>query len=151
MALLSIVSPQKRFVWNSTASMPNGLYYLSHTDIIKCGDIVYFPIPEQVKRLVVDERQWLNEDCCLMKKVVAAEGDFVCINGSSLRVRYITGPVSSTDSLGRPLPSISYCGLLKKGQLFVGDISNAYSFDSRYFGPINIDQIIGVARHIWTF
>jgi len=131
--------------------MPIGLYYLSQTDTIKRGDIVYFPIPDQVKRLVVEERKWLAENSCLMKRVVAVQDDFVCINGSTLRVRDITGPVSSKDSLGWPLSSISYCGLLKTGQLFVGDILNPKSFDSRYFGPIHIDRIIGVARPIWTF
>jgi len=131
--------------------MPIGLYYLYQTDTIKRGDIVYFPIPDQVKRLVVEERKWLAENSCLMKRVVAVQDDFVCINGSTLRVRDVSVPVSSTDSLGRPLPSISCCGLLKIGQLFVGDISNPKSFDSRYFGPIHIDRIIGVARPIWTF
>jgi conjugative transfer signal peptidase TraF len=131
--------------------MPKGLYYLSHTDIIKLGDIVYFPIPIEVKSLVVNERKWLGKDCCLMKKVAAIEDDFACINGSSLRIRDVTGVISSLDSLGRPLPSISYCGLLKKGELFVGDITNPKSFDSRYFGPIDMDQVMGVARPIWTF
>ena len=147
----AVVSSRKIFVWNSTASMPEGLYYLTHKDTINCGDIVYFPIPDNVRGLVIDERKWLDKDCCLMKRVAAVENDFVCVNGASLQIRYITGPVSSLDSLGRTLPSISFCGHLGKGQLFVGDISNPRSFDSRYFGPVNIDQVIGTAIPIWTF
>jgi conjugative transfer signal peptidase TraF len=150
-AYLARAPLHNKFIWNSTASMPQGLYYLSSFNIIKPGDIVYFPIPAPVRKLVVDERKWLNKNCCLMKQVVAVEGDFVCVKGSTLQVKEITGPVSSVDSLGRPLPSISWCGPLRKGQLFVGDISNAYSFDSRYFGPIEIQDISGVATPIWTF
>jgi conjugative transfer signal peptidase TraF len=150
-AYLARAPLHNKFIWNSTASIPEGLYYLSCSDAIKPGDIVYFPIPDSVKKLVVDERRWLNENCSLMKEVVAVEGDFVCVNGSSLRVKNTIGSVSPTDSLGRPLPSISWCGPLHKGQLFVGDISNAYSFDSRYFGPIDINDVRGVATPIWTF
>lgn len=150
-ATTAIMLPYKKFVWNATPSMPKGLYYLSYSNTIKPGDIVYFPIPDRVKKLVVDERKWLKANCSLMKPVVAVEGDFVCVNGTSLQVRGIIGPVSSVDSLGRPLPAISWCGPLQKGQLFVGDISNPHSFDSRYFGPIEIQDIKGVATPVWTF
>jgi type IV secretory pathway protease TraF len=56
-----------------------------------------------------------------------------------------------TDSLGRPLPqALPFCDYLKPGAFFV--FSNyTKSFDSRYFGPIQKSQIIGVAKPLWMF
>jgi len=149
--IATLLFPHKKFIWNSTESMPKGLYYLTLKSHIDCGDIVYFPVPDNVKHLVFVERKWLPEFACLLKEVMAIEGDFVCENSTALKVKNVKGPVSSVDSLGRPLPLFVYCGLLKKDQLFVGDLQNWRSFDSRYFGPIDVKNVTGVAIPIWTF
>jgi len=143
--------PHKKLIWNSTGSLPKGLYYLTSKRHIDCGDIVYFPVPDNVKRLVFIERRWLPEFANLLKEVMAVEGDYICENQTALQVREMIGPVSPVDSYGRPLPRFVYCGPLKKDQLFVGDLLNWRSFDSRYFGPVNVKDVKGVAIPIWTF
>jgi conjugative transfer signal peptidase TraF len=149
--IVTSLFPHKKLIWNSTGSLPKGLYYLTSKRHIDCGDIVYFPVPDNVKHLVFIERRWLPEFANLLKEVMAVEGDYVCENSNALQVKNLIGPVSPVDSSGRHLPQFVYCGLLKKDQLFVGDLPNWRSFDSRYFGPVNVKNIKGVAIPIWTF
>ena len=54
----------------------------------------------------------------------------------------------STDRMGRPLPSWQQCRPLTDGELFLLSGTNPASFDSRYFGPIEVSAVIGAAQPI---
>ncbi|MFV0680803.1 S26 family signal peptidase, partial [Ottowia sp.] len=53
------------------------------------------------------------------------------------------------DRMGRPLPSWRQCRQLRADELFLLSTANPASFDSRYFGPINVSAVIGIAPPVW--
>ena len=87
----------------------------------------------------------------LLKRVAAIGGDQVC---RSRGVVFINGePVAEAlerDREGRPLPFWEGCFTLFEGQIFLIQ-PPPLSFDSRYFGPVNECDVVGVAQPLWTW
>lgn len=80
-----------------------------------------------------------------MKRVAASEGDSVCRTGQQVT---INGVASVTARSNKELPSWSGCIHLKAGNVFLlGDSEK--SFDGRYFGITEADDIIGPIRPIF--
>jgi len=150
MAVISSAFERKLIIYNATNSLPVGLYYVVKKTHYQSGDIVCFPIPEHVKRMV-SERKWLPENSYLLKKIIAVYGDYCCIDNYKYHVKNSYGNIKLTDSSGRTMPEISLCKLLSINEFFVGDLDQERSFDSRYFGTININNIHGIARPLWIF
>ncbi len=139
-----------RVIFNGTASLPRGFYWITDTRAIHRSDLVAFEIPNQVRRLVVD-RHYLPPGAVLVKHVAAVAGDVVCARAEGFTIN--GGPTMPTlheDSVGRPLPFYVGCGPLESGEFFVTS-GAARSFDSRNFGPITRENIRGVVKPIWTF
>jgi type IV secretory pathway protease TraF len=57
----------------------------------------------------------------------------------------------AADAQGRRLPQWQECRRLRAGELFLLSETSDSSFDSRYFGPITVDRVIGRARALWTW
>jgi conjugative transfer signal peptidase TraF len=135
-------------VWNTTASMPTGLYLL-HRSFPARAQMVLIDPPPAVRRLAI-ARGYLGPRSTLLKTVVALQGDRVCRWGSAVWVsgnRIAAARVA--DARHRLLPAWRGCQVLGHGEVFVlGHASS--SFDSRYFGSIDARWIIGVAVPIWT-
>jgi type IV secretory pathway protease TraF len=53
------------------------------------------------------------------------------------------------DDTGTPLPVWRGCRSLGQGEFFMLSDYAANSFDSRYFGPIRADEIVGVYKSIF--
>src|SRR5580693_4020862 len=72
-------------LWNWTASLPLGLYWLSpeRRGEVKVGALVAFPVPAHVRALV-RERKYLPPGALLVKPVVATAADRVCTEGGEL-------------------------------------------------------------------
>lgn len=80
-----------------------------------------------------------------IKRVAAGAGELVCAHGERVAVGAITLRRLSRDSANRVLPAWSQCRRLRDGEVFLlGDTDD--SFDSRYFGPVNITELDGVWR-----
>jgi type IV secretory pathway protease TraF len=77
-------------------------------------------------------------------------GDVVCRHAATVTVNAdVVASARDADALGRYLPQWQGCRTLVAGQVFV--LSTAPdSFDGRYFGPLNVAQVLGVGRAIWT-
>src|SRR4029077_9798378 len=75
----------RHLVWNWTASLPLGLYWLSRGASPARGKLVAFPVPANVEGLV-RERQYLPAGAMLVKPVVATAGDHVCTEGGTLTI-----------------------------------------------------------------
>jgi conjugative transfer signal peptidase TraF len=86
----------------------------------------------------------------LLKPVVAIAGDRVSgtDDGISINRRLIASSRSlNRDSLGRALPSPeAHDVIVAKGEVWVISSYNPLSFDSRYFGPVPISRIEGLAQ-----
>lgn len=142
-----VVSPQRSplVLFNRTPSLPTGLY-------MRCGqkprrgDVVAFALPPAAWQYA--HLRGEPTDILLIKHVLAQGGDFVSTVGGELRVNGIRiGSIASVDSAGRPLPHWSATRVLSGDELLVGS-SHPRSFDSRYFGPIHANQVLGEYRRL---
>jgi type IV secretory pathway protease TraF len=58
----------------------------------------------------------------------------------------------AVDSRGRPLPQfVGYSHVLAAGELWLVANGHPRSFDSRYFGPISVSDVIGSVLPVWTW
>lgn len=151
LAVVCVLFASRKLVRNSTDSLPHGIYYVSKKDTYSRGDIVSFPVPEEVGGMVID-RGWLKEGGVLLKKIAALPGDEVCVEGSTLTINSEPkAGIKSVDSQGRPLPKYESCGPLGKDEIFLLHPEDEESFDSRYFGPVATKEIKGAAKPLWIF
>jgi conjugative transfer signal peptidase TraF len=95
------------------------------------------------------DRGYLPRSAYLLKTVAAASGDRVCRYGGHIFVRGVfTAHALETDSRRRPMPVWQGCRTLPAGELFL--LSHAPdSFDSRYSGPVQVEQVVGRATPIF--
>jgi conjugative transfer signal peptidase TraF len=150
LAATIVAPPPPLLVWNASASMPVGLYFVAPGKSVHVGDIVAARLPDRAGRLAA-HRRYLPFGLPIVKPVAAAAGDQICAIGGAL---FVNGMRTATrlrrDGKGRPLPAWTGCIRLGTRQLFLLANRSRASFDSRYFGPIGQDLVIGPARLIWA-
>ncbi len=147
--LFSVVVPKCLcLVWNTTASIPVGLYMVLSPRPAR-GQLGGIAPPSSVRRFVT-ARRYLSPTAALIKTVAAVGGDRVCrwrasvwISGHKVAIAHLV------DRRHRPLPVWRGCHVLAPAQVFVLGWAPD-SFDSRYFGPIDARSVIGAAFPIWT-
>ncbi|NTW84019.1 MAG: S26 family signal peptidase [Chlorobiaceae bacterium] len=145
----SLFLKRKIFIYNYTESLPRGIYLL-HPGFFKKGDIVAFR-PSGIAARIIEERKYLGKGEFLMKHIVGFPGDSVCTDNGMLSVNGENfGGIKDVDRQGKPLPRYGFCGRLKEGYIVAIKGMNS-SFDSRYYGPIKSENIIGVATPFWLF
>jgi conjugative transfer signal peptidase TraF len=90
----------------------------------------------------------------VLKQVVATAGDEVELRGDDLAVNGQVIDRSQRlveDRLGRPLEALPLGrSVVREGEIWVLGVHRARSWDSRYFGPIPVSSVVGVARPILT-
>lgn len=148
---LGLVANLTGIAFNRTASIPRGWYRTRPiSGAPEKGDLVAVQVPAAVRALAL-ERGYVTERDELFKYVLAVPGDHVCLAHHSFSVNgTAVGQVLATDRLGRPLPSWSFCGWVPPNTFWLGT-HYPRSFDSRYFGPVNQDQIATRLEPLWTF
>lgn len=145
---------------NVTKSIPLGLYWISNSPIKK-GDYVLWCAPKTKLFDDAKERGYMGYGFCpggygyMMKKILAAKNDIVTVSDAGVSVNGKLLPLSKpakADLNGKPLPKfrINSYKLNNFEVLLMSDI-NSLSFDSRYFGFINISQIESVIRPVFTW
>jgi len=137
-------------IYNATDSLPHGIYRVIKQQTYERGDLIVFPVPEQVRSLVI-ERGWLKPESYLIKLVAAKTGEDMWITCGQVFVNGKPfGTVKKQDRQGLPLPSLVFNDALSPGKIAVLQRSDD-SFDSRYFGMIDERDIIGRAVPIRVF
>lgn len=140
---------------NLTPSYPLGIWRNQPIDReAVIGDLVFICPPGTPAFVLGVERGYLPAGLCpsgtapLIKTVVAVAGqvveveDTIAIDGIELQ----NSGVRSTDAQGRPL-SVFAGGLVPPGSVFLhSDFGGSY--DSRYFGPLPADGILGLAAPV---
>jgi len=140
--------PKPILLYNPSVSAQVGWYRLTRDEAPKFGSQVAAYAPEWA-RILADERDYLPYDYPLIKTVWAVSGDEVCYHNSSLSVpKYSDIPVRSQDILGRDMPVRSGCIILKSGEYMLLSPSVQSGFDSRYFGPVSIENILGHVEYL---
>jgi conjugative transfer signal peptidase TraF len=148
--LSAVFHPAPKFIWNTTASTPVGLYVLSSDDDLHVGDLVSIIPPEPAASFLA-EGGYLPRNIPLLKHVLALQGQVVCRGDRTITVNGLAvGEALERDSHGRLLPVWQGCRRLAAGELFVMNRHVRESFDGRYFGPFPANSVVGRAMPLWT-
>jgi len=146
-AVLALVPVQGRIGINGTNSAPRGLWLTHDTKEIKRGMIVSVCPPASQALEAMKYMGLIHEGRCpgsgvepLLKAVGAVPGDIVAITqGCAVTVN------------GDPIPNTAAIGQIKwndgtyrvmPGEVWVFSTYVPDSFDSRYFGPVKIENIL---------
>ena len=98
------------------------------------GDIVVFHPPD-----ATDDKPYIKRVIGLPGDEVAFEDGYVTINGERLTEPYLTGPITECDRA-------RHCRVrVPEGTVYVLGDNRDNSADSRVFGPVDVDRIIGKA------
>jgi conjugative transfer signal peptidase TraF len=144
-----VLPPPLLLVWNTTASTPVGLYAVSRS-VPKRGDLFVTRLPREMEALAVS-RRILSAKTPVLKPIAAVAGDLVCRTGPAIRINGRFAAIArGRDGHGRPLPTWRGCRRLSSSQVFVL-ARDAHSFDSRYYGPLDIQLARGIARPLLAF
>ena len=140
--------PKPVLFYNPSYSAKIGWYKLRVDAPIVTGSQVAAYAPDWARKLA-DERGYLPYDYPLIKTVWAVEGDEVCFVNQSVRVpKRPVIAILGQDVLGRDMPQKSGCHVLKAGEYLIISPDVQTGFDSRYFGPVRIDNIVGVVEYL---
>lgn len=144
---------------NWTGSAPAGLYETFRQAPVAAADLVVVCLQGT---LAARGRAsgYLTAGGCpngtgpILKQVFAIAGDEVELRGDAFVVNGHVIDRSQRldeDSLGRPLELFPLGrSVVREGEVWVLGVNRERSWDSRYFGPIPVSSIVGVARPILT-
>lgn len=143
--------------FNVTPSYALGIWRIVPLDRdVVVGDLIFICPPQTAEVVEARERGYLRPGLCpgwlgpLIKTVVAKEGQHVgightiIIDGSPLP----HSEIRQSDAGGRELLAHAG-GIVPPGHLFLHS-DFAGSYDSRYFGPIPAEGVLGLAQPILT-
>jgi conjugative transfer signal peptidase TraF len=151
-ALWQIVRPSvPKLLYNPSPSAPIGWYRLRADQDFVRGDLVAAFAPDDAQKLVI-ERHYLPPNIPLIKTVWATAGEEICHSKSVVQVDNRPPLVMlSHDSRGLSLPSRDGCYTLAKDEVFLVSTDVQTSFDSRYFGPVPVSDILGPVQYLGRF
>jgi conjugative transfer signal peptidase TraF len=138
-------------IWNASASVPVGLYYVEPENHLAVTDLVVVSPPEPVAGFLA-QRDYLSHVVPLLKQVIALPGQNVCRNHLAIMIDgVVLSFARERDRRGRPLPVWQGCQLIAEGQAFLMNWQSDDSLDGRYFGPLPTASILGRGVPLWTF
>ena len=150
--MVGALTAKRDLIFNATPSKPLGFYRLKKKDVFEQGDLVMFSVPAGIEELV-RTRNYIPPKGHLMKNIIGGAGDTYCIHDQKFYVGdKLIGPIFATDSKNRPLPQhAAGCHKVPPEYMLIGIAEIERSFDSRYFGPVPTNTILGIAEPLWTW
>ena len=138
-------------IYNPSDSAPHGWYAQRPVRALRPGWPVFARLPADAARLA-HQRGYLPQHLPILKRIGAVDGQHVCVHGGLVRIdgRVVT-LARRRDGGGRPLDAWPGCRALRRDEVFLFSASNVASFDSRYFGPVGREAILGEAVPLWTW
>jgi type IV secretory pathway protease TraF len=143
LVVIIVIKPIPRLIWNVSESVPTGPYFVK----MRQPDLDEIAVirPADWVRLYASSRGYLPDNVWLLKPIVAMRDSLVCRFGKYIFVNgKLVAKAKIWDRKHRLLPIWQGCRTLKSDEVFVL-ARPQYSFDSRYFGPVNRNQIVGTA------
>ena len=145
-----VATPSPLYIWNSSDTVPLGLYRLPPAADYYVTPLLAVRPPEPLATFL-DLNGYLPTGVPMLKRVLALPGQTVCRNGTTILVDGIEmGEAQQRDSRGRPLPVWQGCDVVGAGELFLMNWQSAVSLDGRYFGLTSSTAVIGRAYPVWT-
>ena len=155
-----VLAHQSGLRFNTTRSIPLGLYRMSTDQIVKGASVLWCP-PERPEFDLAKERGYIGAGYCpggygyMMKKVLATHDDVVSVTEEGVRINGTLIPASQpseVDSMGRPLPRFRVMNhVLTSSELWLMSDTNSRSFDARYFGPVHRAHIQSLIYPVLTW
>lgn len=143
---------------NLTPSEPLGLWRIAALDrVVSAGDLVFICPPQTPVMREARARGYLRFGSCLggvaplIKTVIAVPGQRVAI-GAGVTIDGHAIPfsdVAQRDGKGRPM--VPYFGGAVPAQSVFLHSPYRSSYDSRYFGPLPVSGILGLAQPVLTY
>src|SRR2546425_178435 len=144
---------------NLTGSLPVGLYVISPSLPVR-GALVLACLPAKVAAFAHARGYVPRGEGCpngvapIGKPVAAIAGDTVAVTPAGLFVNGVAVPNSqalATDRKGRPLARVRVARwVVEAGTIWIVSSYSRFSFDSRYFGPIEVRQVRATLQPLWT-
>ena len=143
LAVKPFINPIPLVIWNASESVPIGWYFVTKRQP-KIGEIAVIK-PADWVQIYAAERGYLPKNVWLLKSIFAVHPSIICRFGSHLFVdgKHVA-KAKIMDKKHRLLPAWKGCKALTSTQYFVLG-HHRDSFDSRYFGPIEMHQVVGTA------
>lgn len=143
-------------VYNASDSMARGWYRIERAAQrtraaqaprpLSVGALVLVRLPAAAAALAA-RRGYLPAAVPLLKRVAAVAPQHVCVHARTLRIDDVpVAALRTHDGVHRPLPAWAACRSLEAGEILLLGDADAASFDSRYFGPVDVSAVIGIAR-----
>lgn len=144
---------------NTTGSAPLGVYRYRRPADLTRGQLVAICLPVAVSELGLIRGYLPAGDCPgggspILKRVVALPSDTVELQETLLAVNGSVidrTPLRAVDSRGRPLEHARLGRhVVRENEVWVLGVYPDRSWDSRYFGPIPVQGIMGSATPLFT-
>jgi conjugative transfer signal peptidase TraF len=139
-------------------SLPPGLYRIVPAG--KGSDLLVCPTGVAEKVSIEREYRVKSFGCGdgyapLLKPIAARAGDTVTLSQAGVAVNgklLQNSKQYPKDGIGRPMPMVPFgTYAVLPGTVWVISSYNRFSFDSRYFGPVNLDEKVRYAKLFWLF
>lgn len=153
---------QAGLIVNTTKSIPTGLYIkASGFEKGQVGDYVQICPPQTPVFLAAKQRGYIGAGYCpggmgyMLKRVLAAKNDVVSIRAEGVRVNghlvENSMPLVS-DGAGRAMPSMEISEhRLKTNELLLMGTQSIKSFDGRYYGFVQSEQVQAVIKPVFVW
>jgi conjugative transfer signal peptidase TraF len=150
LAAPALHEPSPLLVWNASASVPRGLYYVVPNVQPRVGMLALVRPPAALARFLA-LRGYVPVRVPLLKRIAAEPGQIVCRRGRKIVVgNRVRATAFRRDRRARALPVWSGCRRLRADAVFLLNADAPYSLDSRYFGPLPSSSIVGRAVPLLT-
>ncbi|MEL1262863.1 S26 family signal peptidase [Pseudoxanthomonas putridarboris] len=140
-----------RLVYNPSDSAPRGWYAWWPLRDGRPGTPVFARLPADAAHLA-HRRGYLPLHLPILKRIGAVGDQHACVRDGLVRIDdRVVALVRERDGAGRPLAAWPGCRTLAPDEVFLIASGHPASFDSRYFGPVGRDAILGEAVPLWTW
>ncbi len=140
----------KFLLWNASASVPRGLYWLSSAKPLHVGELVTVEPPNRLAQYMA-KRGYLPNGVPLLKHIGALPGQTVCRFSQTITIDgHAIARARERDSHRRLLTVWQGCRRLHTGEVFLLNPGVPDSFDGRYFGVVSSSTITARAVPLWT-
>ncbi|MEO0883036.1 MAG: S26 family signal peptidase [Pseudomonadota bacterium] len=142
--------PRPTLLYNPTSSAPKGWYIVDRNAGIKVGDLVAAFLPDKAADLAIT-RSYLPSDIPVIKTVWADAGTEYCVEQGWFKTDGRPPlRIHPLDSQGLMMPAYQNgCRRISRGHYLLISERIETSFDSRYFGEVGRESILGQADLIW--